>query len=207
MKLPLMGGVGPAAETSSHLTPPSSGESGANSVRTSVATILESATAADSLAVQPGEHRTSLREVLHPQIGRPLCRVFAFAGDTWPERVIAADLLHKELGAGGVHLVAEASEPIGVCASTPIRARPASPSWRSRQRRGKTTCARSDWFDSCCRTRCAFTIAQDGRRGDPWPHNHAESGECRLYTQPHRCGLMPRRLFGFIECRPAPHAP
>ncbi len=49
-----------------------------------------------------------------------------------------------------------------------------------------------------------FTIAQDGRRGDPWPHNHAESGECRLYTQPHRCGLMPRRLFGFIECRPAP---
>src|ERR1700730_11091504 len=78
----------------------SSGESGANSVRTSVATILESATAADSLAVQPGEHRTSLREVLHPQIGRPLCRVFAFAGDTWPERVIAADLLHEELGAG-----------------------------------------------------------------------------------------------------------
>ena len=67
---------------------PSSGESGANSVRTSVATILESATAADSLAVQPGEHRTSLREVLHPQIGRPLCRVFAFAGDTWPERVM-----------------------------------------------------------------------------------------------------------------------
>jgi hypothetical protein len=62
--------------------------------------------------VQPGEHRTSLREVLHPQIGRPLCRVFAFAGDTWPERVIAADLLHKELSAGGVHLVAEASEPI-----------------------------------------------------------------------------------------------
>jgi hypothetical protein len=30
MKLPLMGGVGPAAETSSHLTPPSSGESRAN---------------------------------------------------------------------------------------------------------------------------------------------------------------------------------
>jgi hypothetical protein len=90
----------------------SSGESGANSVRTSVATILESATAADSLAVQPGEHRTSLREVLHPQIGRPLCRVFAFAGDTWPERVIAAHLLHEELGAGGVHLVAKASEPI-----------------------------------------------------------------------------------------------
>ena len=30
MKLPLMGGVGPAAETSSHLTPPSSGEFIAN---------------------------------------------------------------------------------------------------------------------------------------------------------------------------------
>jgi len=30
MKLPLMGGVGPAAETSSHLTAPSSGESIAN---------------------------------------------------------------------------------------------------------------------------------------------------------------------------------
>jgi hypothetical protein len=29
-----------------------------------------------------------------------------------PLPVIAADLLHKELGAGGVHLVAEASEPI-----------------------------------------------------------------------------------------------
>jgi hypothetical protein len=30
MKLPLMGGVGPAAETSSHQTPPSSSESCAN---------------------------------------------------------------------------------------------------------------------------------------------------------------------------------
>jgi hypothetical protein len=30
MKLPLMGGVGPAAETSSHLTPPSRAESSAN---------------------------------------------------------------------------------------------------------------------------------------------------------------------------------
>ena len=56
--------------------------------------------------------RISLREVLHPQIGRPLGRVFSFAGDTWPEHVIAADLFHEELGAGGVHLVAEASEPI-----------------------------------------------------------------------------------------------
>src|SRR5215813_4736512 len=32
-----------------------------------------------------------------PQIGRPLCRVFALAGDTRPERVIAADLLHEEI--------------------------------------------------------------------------------------------------------------
>ena len=39
--------------------------------------------------------RTSLREFLYPQIGRPLCRVFALAADTWPERVIAADLLHE----------------------------------------------------------------------------------------------------------------
>ena len=54
----------------------------------------------------------SLREVLHPQIGRPLCRVFALTADTWPERVITADLLHEELGAGGVHLIAETSAPI-----------------------------------------------------------------------------------------------
>src|SRR5215813_1900160 len=32
----------------------------------------------------------ALRAVLHPQIRRPLCRVFALAGDTWPEHVIAA---------------------------------------------------------------------------------------------------------------------
>jgi len=38
--------------------------------------------------------------------------VLAFAGDTWPERVIAADLIDEELGAGGMHLVAKASEPI-----------------------------------------------------------------------------------------------
>jgi hypothetical protein len=56
--------------------------------------------------------RASLREFLHPQIGRPLCLVFARAGDPWPQRVIAADLLHEELGAGGVHLVPEASDPI-----------------------------------------------------------------------------------------------
>ena len=58
--------------------------------------------------------RTSLREFLYPQIGWPLCGVFALAGDTSPERVIAADLLHEELGAGGGHLVAEASDPIGM---------------------------------------------------------------------------------------------
>src|SRR4029077_14989304 len=56
--------------------------------------------------------RTLLREFLHPQVGRPLCGIFALAGDTWPELVIAADLLHEELGATGVHLVAEASDPI-----------------------------------------------------------------------------------------------
>ena len=56
--------------------------------------------------------RSSLREFLHPQIGRPLYRVFALAGDIWPERVIAADLLDEELGAGGVNLVAKASDPI-----------------------------------------------------------------------------------------------
>ena len=31
---------------------------------------------------------------------------------TLGQSVIAADLLHEELGAGGVHLVAEASDPI-----------------------------------------------------------------------------------------------
>ena len=30
------------------------------------------------------------------------------------------------------------------------------------------------------RTRCAIYVARDGRRGDPWPHNHAESGKCRI---------------------------
>ena len=55
--------------------------------------------------------RTSLREFLYPQIGRPLCRVFALAADTWPERMIAADLIHEKLGAGRAHLVAEASDP------------------------------------------------------------------------------------------------
>src|SRR5215471_3397282 len=42
------------------------------------------------------------------------CGVFALTGDTRPECVIAADLLHEELGAGGVHLVAEASDPVGM---------------------------------------------------------------------------------------------
>jgi hypothetical protein len=58
------------------------------------------------------DFQTSLWEFLHPQVWRPLCRVFALAGDIWPERVIAADLLDEELGAGGGHLVAEASDPI-----------------------------------------------------------------------------------------------
>jgi hypothetical protein len=53
-----------------------------------------------------------LRDLLYPQIGRPLRWVFALAGDTWPERVIADDLLDEELGAGAGHLVAEASNPI-----------------------------------------------------------------------------------------------
>ena len=35
-----------------------------------------------------------------------------------------------------------------------------------------------DWFD--LGTRCAIYVACDGRRGDPWPHNHAESGKCRI---------------------------
>jgi hypothetical protein len=53
-----------------------------------------------------------MREILYPQIGRPLRWVFALTGDTWPERVIATDLFHEEFGAGGGHLVAEASHPI-----------------------------------------------------------------------------------------------
>src|SRR5262249_48110611 len=54
----------------------------------------------------------SSREGLQPPIRRPLCGVLALAGDIRPQRVIAADLLYEELGAGGVHLVAEASNPI-----------------------------------------------------------------------------------------------
>jgi hypothetical protein len=50
-------------------------------------------------------------EILDPQIGRPLGRVFALAGDTRPERVIAADLFHEEPRAHGVHLLAQAPEP------------------------------------------------------------------------------------------------
>ena len=55
-----------------------------------------------------------MRQVLHPQIGRPLCRVFALAGNAWPERVIAADLLHEEPDAGGLRLVAELGEELNV---------------------------------------------------------------------------------------------
>jgi len=35
-------------------------------------------------------------------------------------------------------------------------------------------------FDRLLQTRRAFTVAQDARTGDPAPHNHRESGECRL---------------------------
>jgi hypothetical protein len=34
------------------------------------------------------------------------------------------------------------------------------------------------------RTRRAFTVAQDARTGHPAPHNHRESGECRLISRP-----------------------
>jgi hypothetical protein len=37
-----------------------------------------------------------------------------------------------------------------------------------------------DWFDPCCARGARFTVAHNGRRGEPWPHNHAESGECRI---------------------------
>ena len=39
----------------------------------------------------------------------------------------------------------------------------------------------TDWFDSCCARRARFAVARAGRRCDPWPHNHAESGECRPF--------------------------
>ena len=38
----------------------------------------------------------------------------------------------------------------------------------------------TDWFASCCTRGARLTVAQDGRRGDPWPYNHAGSGECRM---------------------------
>jgi hypothetical protein len=38
----------------------------------------------------------------------------------------------------------------------------------------------TDWFDSCCARRARFAVARAGRRCDPWPHSHAESGECRF---------------------------
>jgi hypothetical protein len=41
----------------------------------------------------------------------------------------------------------------------------------------------TDWFDSCCARGARFTVAQDGRWGDPWPPNHAESGECRFIAE------------------------
>src|SRR5262249_42129060 len=61
-----------------------------------------------------GAGRASLREFLDPQIGRPLRRVFALAAYTWPERVIAADVLYEDLGPGGPPLAADASAPIGM---------------------------------------------------------------------------------------------
>jgi hypothetical protein len=42
--------------------------------------------------------KASSEEVPRPQVGRTLCRVFSLAGDTWPEQVIAADLLHEDIG-------------------------------------------------------------------------------------------------------------
>jgi hypothetical protein len=38
----------------------------------------------------------------------------------------------------------------------------------------------TDWLDFCSACGARFTVARDGRSGDPWHHNHAESGECRL---------------------------
>jgi hypothetical protein len=38
----------------------------------------------------------------------------------------------------------------------------------------------TDWFDACCAHCARFIVARDGRRGDPWSPNHAESGECRF---------------------------
>ena len=40
----------------------------------------------------------------------------------------------------------------------------------------------TDWFDSCGARGARFTVAHDGPRRDPWPHNRAESGECRVHT-------------------------
>ena len=41
---------------------------------------------------------------------------------------------------------------------------------------------RSQLIDSTLATHAVrdFTVAKDGRWGDPWPHNHAESGKCRI---------------------------
>jgi hypothetical protein len=38
----------------------------------------------------------------------------------------------------------------------------------------------TDWFDSCCARGARFTVAHDGRRGDPWPHNHADPANVGL---------------------------
>jgi hypothetical protein len=53
-----------------------------------------------------------IAEIPAPTNRPAMCRILALPDDTWPERVIAVDLLYEELGDGGAHLVAEASEPI-----------------------------------------------------------------------------------------------
>jgi len=52
----------------------------------------------------------------------------------------------------------------------------------------------TDWFDPCCARGARFTVAHDGRRGDPWPHNHAGSGECRVNKRPCDHELKPDAL-------------
>jgi hypothetical protein len=85
-------------------------------------------------AVDRGEFRdrvlNSLREILHAQIGRPLRRIFALAGDTRPQRVIAADLLDEVPGPGGERLVAEAAEPIRMHRASAAAASPPADPWR-----------------------------------------------------------------------------
>jgi hypothetical protein len=55
---------------------------------------------------------------------------------------------------------------------------PASLSLAGEAARFNASARSTDWFDTCCARAARFTVAHDGRRGDPWPHNHTESGEC-----------------------------